>query len=63
MKGGDFKKMLPERMKFLSEFDNFYNNLAPDIKERGGLDYKDKMINKVMGNMKNKYPFFTQKQY
>ncbi|MBA7575393.1 hypothetical protein ES708_17217 [subsurface metagenome] len=38
--------MPPERMKFLSGFDNFYNNLARDIKERGGLDYKDKIKNK-----------------
>jgi hypothetical protein len=25
--------MLPERLKFLSEFDNFYNNLVLDLKE------------------------------
>jgi len=25
--------MLPERLNFLSEFDNFYNNLVLDLKE------------------------------
>jgi len=54
--------MTLDRLKFLSEFDNFYNNLAPDIKERGGLYYKDKINNKGEGKLcqKNKKEFLLK---
>ena len=28
-----FKKMVPDKLSFLSEFDNFYNKLTLDVKE------------------------------